>query len=69
MLNWEEDEEYSFSDYQHLVKGKRPKLYASFVYEATDSECIKLQGLLRKLNCLADGWLLDVVEDEEDDYE
>lgn len=69
LLNWEEDEEYSFSDYQHLVKGKRPKLYASFVYEATDSECIKLQGLLRKLNCLADGWLLDVVEDEEDDYE
>lgn len=69
LLNWEEDTDYFFSDYTHLVKGERPKLYANFIYDATDMESVKLQGLLRKFNCPADGWLLDVVEDEEETYE
>lgn len=68
LLNWEEDDEYSLSCYTHLVKCERPKLYANFVYEATDGECVTLQGLLRKLNCPAEGWLLDVL-DEEESYE
>ena len=68
LLNWEEDTDYFFSDYTSLVKCERPKLYVDFIYEATDADSVKLQGLLRKLNCPADGWILDVCE-EDDEYE
>lgn len=62
LLGWTRDDNFYFNDYTYLA-GKG--LCANFTYDATDAEHLEMLHMLQRLNCMADGWMLDEIDMEE----